>query len=96
MVPLLNDPERKWKSAAFSQYPRAWKGIMGYSLRTERWRYTEWIKQETGEAEARELYDHAADPFAYANVVDNPENAELVRQLSAMMKAGWRDALPSN
>jgi len=92
MVPLLADPDREWKTAAFSQYPR--RGAMGYSLRTPRWRYTEWIERRTKRVVARELYDHAKGAFAHANVVDQPEHAELVRELAGMMKAGWRAARP--
>ena len=33
MMPLLENPRRKWKAAAFSQYPRR-GGIMGYTMRT--------------------------------------------------------------
>ncbi|MHC4411890.1 MAG: sulfatase, partial [Planctomycetota bacterium] len=56
MAPLLEDPARPWKKAAFSQYPRG--KVMGYSMRTERFRYTEWKDRETGKVLARELYDH--------------------------------------
>ena len=48
MLPLLKQPQRPWKTAAFSQYPRA-NHLMGYSMRTNEYRYTEWIKQDTGE-----------------------------------------------
>ncbi|MCC2668803.1 MAG: sulfatase, partial [Armatimonadetes bacterium] len=38
--PLLVDPYRKWNRPAFTQVQR---GVFpGYSVRTERWRYTEW------------------------------------------------------
>ncbi|MBN1671731.1 MAG: sulfatase [Kiritimatiellae bacterium] len=96
-VPLFRDPGRKWKRAAFSQYPRNKKGVgkvMGYSLRTERWRYTEWRVRDTGAVTDRELYDHTDGPFAKANLADKPEHAALVRELEAIMKAGWRGALP--
>ena len=48
--PLLEDPKRPWKSAAFSQYPRkAGKSgagdLMGYSMRTDRYRFTVWVDQ---------------------------------------------------
>jgi len=92
MAPLLEDPERPWKTAAFSQYPRG--RVMGYSLRTERWRYNEWIHRETGRVAARELYDHARGPFTGANLAGRPGQEELVKKLSRMMKAGWRGAVP--
>ena len=47
--PLLDDPKRPWKTAAFSQYPRrAAKGaaLMGYSMRTDRYRFTVWVDRE--------------------------------------------------
>jgi len=90
LVPLLTAPDRPWKRAAFSQYPRA-KG-MGYSMRTDRYRYTEWPE---GDRVVRELYDHHVDPGETRNVADAPEHAALVRELSAQLRAGWRKAVPS-
>ena len=92
MAPLLAEPDRPWKTASFSQYPR--RRVMGYSLRTERWRYTEWIDRNTKTVVARELYDHAKGPFARANVVARPEHADLVARLAKMMKKGWQAARP--
>lgn len=91
MLPLFENPARKWKAAAFSQYPRG-GGIMGYSLRTERWRYTEWIRRQSGEIEARELYDHAESPVAAVNLAGLAEHAATVRELSALLDGGrgWR------
>ena len=91
-VPLLENPDRPWKSAAFSQYPRG--RIMGYTMRTDRWRYTEWIDRKTKKAVARELYDHRSDPDETTNLAVKREFAETVRQLSAKLHAGWRVALP--
>jgi iduronate 2-sulfatase len=101
MTPLFDNPRRKWKAAAFSQYPRG-GGVMGYSMRTERWRYTEWIARKTGEVTARELYDHSTGDIASTNLADRPDMAATVRDLSAMLDKGrgWRRvreraALPS-
>jgi len=91
MVPVMNDPDRPWKSAAFSQYPRA-GGVMGYSMRTDRYRYTEWRKD--GQVVARELYDHKYDPAENVNVVDRPQHRELVQSLSRQLQAGWQAARP--
>jgi iduronate 2-sulfatase len=70
LVPLLRDPHATWEHAALTQTPRkvGERDIMGYSVRTERWRYTEW--GENG-AHGRELYDHDADPFEHTNLAAN-------------------------
>jgi iduronate 2-sulfatase len=92
MAPLLTDPKRPWKRAAFSQYPRGRR--MGYTLRSGPWRYTEWIDRKSGKVEARELYDHASTDLAHENLVDQPAHAGTVRKLAAMLKAGWKAARP--
>jgi len=91
-VPLLDDPARPWKPAAFSQYPR--RGVMGYTMRTDRYRYTEWWQHETGEVLAQELYDHDVDPQENVNAASKPEYAEAVTQLAEQLRAGWQAALP--
>ncbi|WP_298858776.1 sulfatase [uncultured Gimesia sp.] len=79
LVPLLNDPTQSVKPAAFTQHPRPayFKDVpqnMGVSVRTPRYRYTEWRNFKTGKVEARELYDHEADPDENTNIVDNPSD----------------------
>ena len=92
LAPLLHDPGLIWKTAAFSQYPRG--RVMGTSMRTDRWRYTEWADRRAKKIVARELYDHKGDPAENANVAARPENAGTVERLSAMLEAGWRAARP--
>ena len=92
MMPLLKDPARPWKKAAFSQYPRG--KVMGYSMRTERFRYTEWKDRKTGNVLARELYDHQKDAQENVNVVAQPEYEQDVLRLAQMLKRGWSAALP--
>lgn len=89
---LLDQPNQPWKSAAFSQYPRG--SVMGYSIRTEQYRFTAWKDKQTGQVQATELYDHRADPEENENVASRPENAQLVAQLLKQLDAGWRQALP--
>ncbi len=90
-APLLDHPDRPWKKAAFSQYPRG--GNMGYSMRTDRYRYTEWGR--CGEKPVGlELYDHQVDPEENFDLAYRPENGKLVERLHAMLHAGWRAALP--
>ena len=92
--PLLENPRRAWKRAAFSQYPRGQK-LMGYSMRTDRYRFTVWVgRQDHSRIEAIELYDHQTDPQENANVAKGPANAALVERLMEQWKKGWQGALP--
>lgn len=93
MAPLLDDPDRDWKSAAFSQYPRG--PIMGYSMRTDRYRFTRWQQRDNPEkAEAVELYDHQADSAETKNLANKSEHADLIKELTAQLQAGWKEARP--
>jgi arylsulfatase A-like enzyme len=86
-APVVENPQRPWKKAAFSQYPRT--GLMGYAMRTDRYRYVEWRKRD-GTVEGRELYDHQKDPDENVNLADQPENKALIAQLTTDLKAGWK------
>jgi iduronate 2-sulfatase len=92
MVPLLENPQRPWKKAAFSQYPRS--NAMGYSMRTDRYRYTEWRSRKSGEVVGREIYDHDRDPAENRNIAAHGKNAKLVVKLSAMLRDGYQAARP--
>ena len=92
LVPLLNDPARPWKQAAFSQYPRG--KAMGHSMRTERYRFTRWVGAG-GALLATELYDHQTDPEENTNLAVLPEHAKTVAELTAQAAKGWRGAKPT-
>lgn len=97
-APLLDDPNRPWKQAVFSQYPRntAGRALMGYSMRTFRYRFTVWVERaDHDKIDAIELYDHQADPQENTNIAQVPANAVLVERLMAQWRAGWRGALPA-
>jgi iduronate 2-sulfatase len=97
MKPLLDEPGRAWKTAAFSQYPRtvAKQPVMGYSMRTERYRFTKWVlKTDPSKTEAVELYDHSNDPQENQNIAGREENKELVAQLDKQFSSGWKGNLP--
>jgi iduronate 2-sulfatase len=73
--PVLEHPDRERKGFALTQHPRPayYQGqpeAMGYSLRDERYRYTEWRDWQTGRVVARELYDHESDPGENRNVAE--------------------------
>ena len=87
LMPLIEQPTRSWKTAAFSQKGRS----TGNSIRTDRYRYTEWGNRGR---RGQELYDYHADPDETVNIADLPENTELVAQLSEQLHAGWQAALP--
>jgi uncharacterized sulfatase len=80
---LLENPQAEWVHAAYTQVQR--NTYPGYSVRTERWRYTEW---DDG-AKGRELYDHQADPQELHNLASDPQSASVVAELQALMKKNW-------
>ncbi len=78
--PLLNDPNLPWKKMAFTQVQRG--SIAGHSVRTERWRYTEW----DGVRQGVELYDHNTDPGEYYNLIHDPQYAQVVTKLKKLLQ----------
>ena len=96
--PLIDNPAQPWKKAAFSQYPRNVPGVgkvMGHSMRTDKFRLTEWASAD-GKFTEYELYDELGDPQENQNLARKPEYASRVKELAAMLKAGWKAALPKN
>jgi iduronate 2-sulfatase len=68
---------------------------MGYSMRTDRYRFTRWVERDHPERVAAvELYDHQTDPDENRNVADDPANAALVGRLTEQWLQGWRGAMP--
>jgi arylsulfatase A-like enzyme len=95
-APLLANPDRPWKKAAFSQFPRMIPGVgngMGHSLRTDRFRYTEWTVKGK-DFRAAELYDYETDPQETVNLAADPKHKATVDKLSALLHEGWRAARP--
>ncbi len=91
LTPVMAQPGRQWKPAAFSQYPRG--KVMGHSMRTDRWRYTRWVDRKSGDILAEELYDHQTDPGESRNVLAGTDQAVL-KKLRAQADAGWKAARP--
>jgi iduronate 2-sulfatase len=87
--PLLDDPTKSVKDAAFTQVQGGrGQGVYreGRSIRTDRWRYTEWNASSSSEP-ARELYDHEDDPNEWTNLASDPKHGETVKTLSAQLNA---------
>ena len=99
MVPLLDDPNRSWKKAAFTQFPRPayYKkrfDVMGYSIRTEQFHYIEWIDITRKQSIATELYDHRFDPYELENLAAKAEHKPILKKFSTLLEKGWKAALP--
>lgn len=97
LVPILRDPNHKGKEAALTQAFSAAgrmhkevanKKILGYSIRTDRYRYTEWADGKFG----NELYDYTADPEEFTNLARDPQSAELVRRMQQLLAETRRRA----
>ena len=104
-----------WKKAAFSQFPRPSVKpqsnsdkphlqdirIMGYTMRTDAHRYTQWVAFDPhtfhanwSHTYAKELYLRESDPHEDQNVAYFPQYSQLVKALSERLRKGWRAALP--
>lgn len=78
--PLIDDPKAQWDHPAYTQVQRG--NDPGHSVRTERWRYTEWAFGEKGQ----ELYDHDNDPQELHNLAADAKYADVVAQMKALLK----------
>ena len=83
MVPLMNDPKRQWKKAAFTRYAN------GRSVTTGDYTYTEY-----GDNAQRMLYDRKKDPSENENVAEAEAYKETVKQLSKLLSEGQKKAQP--
>lgn len=96
LVPLLdNDPKTTVKvDFAMSQFPRQNGKLMGYSIRTERYRYTEWLGNNytsndaynDSNVVANELYDYQTDPQEKVNHVKEASYKAIADELHNKLK----------
>ncbi len=104
-VPLIKDPEREWKSAAFSQFHRRpkvsadGKRYMGYSINTKKYHYIEWYKWNhkigtRGDLKSIELFDSELDPHETINIAGNETLSDTIKDLSKQLANGWQKAVP--
>ena len=86
LLPILKDTSAKVRESAVSQYYRRHqqKELMGYSLRTDRYRYVEWRDFSSGSVEAQELYDHQVDGSESKNLM-NDTAPEVIKDLASRL-----------
>jgi uncharacterized sulfatase len=97
---LLEDTGAKWDHPAYSQVTRGVKynltksdpenkdkkEIMGRTIRTDHWRYTEWDEGRSG----TELYDQDNDSGEWKNLANDPQQAKTVAELKELLHAGGK------
>lgn len=107
LVPLCENPDMEWKTAAYSQFLLGRYGRtktidgekMGYAIRTDKYRYVEWYnwladEKQKGEFIRSELFDHDVDPQENTNLATKAEYQETIEKLSEQLKKGWRYSKP--
>jgi len=82
---LLNQADAEWNKPAFTQ---VWRGnASGHSVRTERYRYTEWDDGKLG----AQLYDYSTDPEEKNNLIKDESKKEVIVELQKMIRDNWAD-----
>ncbi len=102
LKPLLENPDGQVKDAAFSQFLLGRFGPpedrkterMGYTVRTDRYRYVEWYKwikedKTKGAFITRELFDHNNDPDENVNIANDPDNRKVIEKMAKELKKGF-------
>lgn len=74
---------QSWSAAHLVRPERRGMQVMGYSIRTDRYRYTEWSRG----AEGVEMYDYQEDPLEYRNLAGDESYAGVQKDLAARLNA---------
>jgi len=89
LIPLLQRPLRRGKEAAYTVTRIRPKGFrtkaqpnpLGRTVRTERYRYTEWLEGKHGV----ELYDYQNDPWEFHNLAEHTEHQDTRKKLATLL-----------
>ena len=88
LTALLKNPDAIWDKAAYTQVRS--NQIFGRSVRTERFRYTEWDGGKAGV----ELYDHQKDPNEFTNLAKETTYIITVSEMSMLLQKGYPNTKP--
>lgn len=83
LAPVLEDASAAPRDSALSQYET------GYSLRTDRYRYTEWGEKGV---DGKELYDRQTDPEELINLARRKADENLIGKLAGQLHDRIADA----
>jgi arylsulfatase A-like enzyme len=79
LAPLVKDPQAAWPHPAYTVCNIA--GTRGQSVRTERWRYSEWDGGQAGTV----LFDEQADRHEMKNLADDPAHQQVVAEMKSLL-----------
>jgi arylsulfatase A-like enzyme len=83
LMPLIKDPKTAWSHPAIMTM-----GPGNKAIRTAQWRY---IRYSNG---SEELYDEYKDPWEWTNLAGKTEQAEVIKELRALLPSDKIDATP--
>ncbi len=90
LVGFIDNPLRSGTRGAFSQWVRG--GYLGHSVRTDRWRFTQWVNSKG--IKQYELYDHVLDSDETVNVAGDSQYQATIELLMSALSAGGQVDLP--
>ena len=98
MSPMLKDDATKGRGYALTQVARNSQknkqktSTMGYSIRTQRYRYTLWANGDNG----HELYDYESDPLEQVNLADVSSHSNTVVEMRKQLDTAIESSRPTS
>lgn len=101
LVPVLKNANEQVKPFAFSQFIRPYAAlsdtskmkVMGYTIRSDKYRFTEWYDPETNTVIAAELYNHNTNPNETINLAMHPDYAVQVKEFHMQLQRLYNSRL---
>ncbi|MGD1839292.1 MAG: sulfatase [Thermonemataceae bacterium] len=89
---VFQDSTYQHKEVACSQYPRRRGKVMGYSVRTKEFRYTQWIDTNTKDILSEELYDYKKSIIEVENVVEHQSYQSTRKKMKETLAAAFPES----